>query len=279
MNKFILTEKLKPLLLEDLQFGDLTSEAIFQASDIGEATITAKADGILSGSSIIPTAFSLLDPSINVKLFKNDREKLAEGDKIASIEGSIQHILTGERVILNLLQRMSGIATLTNQAISFLNSEQTRICDTRKTTPGLRGFEKYAVTCGGGYNHRNSVNDGVMIKDNHIAFCGSITEAVEKVRKTIGPMVKVEVETETEEQVKEAVAAGVDLIMFDNRTAEEIAHLIKLVPSHIITEASGGITMDTLHTYQHSGVDYISLGFLTHSVQGLDMSLNINGGI
>lgn len=170
---------------------------------------------------------------------------------------------------------MSGIATATNKAVKTLQSDHTRICDTRKTTPGLRMFEKYAVTCGGGFNHRIGLYDGVMIKDNHIAFAGSITNAVKIAKEKLGHMAKIEVETESEEQVLEAIEAGADIIMFDNRTPEEVKHFQKLVPQHITTEASGNITLQTLADYRHTGVDYISLGFLTHSVKALDISLTI----
>jgi nicotinate-nucleotide pyrophosphorylase (carboxylating) len=184
-------------------------------------------------------------------------------------------LLTGERVILNLLQRMSGIATLTHRAVTILNNSHTRICDTRKTTPGLRMLEKYAVVCGGGYNHRFGLYDGVMIKDNHIAFCGSITKAVQAVREKLGHMVKIEVETETKEQVLEAVRAGADVIMFDNRTPDEVREFVSLVPKPIITEASGGITLENLAEYGTTGVDYISLGMLTHSATALDISFHL----
>lgn len=273
MNTLAVKEKLQQFLLEDIRDGDLTSEAIFSEVDEGVATIVAKDDGILAGSQLISLTMSLVDPNVRVNLYKNDCETIHKGDVIAHLEGSIRSILTTERVILNLLQRMSGIATITKRAVERLDSDHTKICDTRKTTPGLRIFEKYAVTCGGGVNHRQNLNDGVMIKDNHIAFSGSISKAVERVKKAIGPMVKIEVETETEEQVKEAVAAGCDIIMFDNRTPEEVAKLNALVPDTIITEASGGITLDNVATYRNTGVDYISLGFLTHSVEVLDMSM------
>lgn len=219
--------------------------------------------------------YQLLDPSIKVTVYKKDRSTVKQGEKIATVYGSIKHILIGERLILNLLQRMSGIATTTNDAVNHLNSDHTRICDTRKTTPGLRMFEKYAVTCGGGFNHRAGLYDGVMIKDNHIAFTGSITKAVASVREKLGHMIKIEVETETEQQVLEAIDAGADIIMFDNRTPEEVKQFQALIPNHITTEASGNITLQTLASYRSTNVDYISLGFLTHSVKSLDISLTI----
>ncbi|ANB57844.1 nicotinate-nucleotide diphosphorylase [Anoxybacillus sp. B7M1] len=277
MNIIKLQQMLQQFFLEDIGERDVTSETIFPHHHLASGSFLVKEAGIFSGADIMKTAYHLLDPSISVTLYKRDGEKVDKGDVIASVSGPIAPLLTGERVILNLIQRMSGIATITHQAVMTLNSEYTRICDTRKTTPGLRMLEKYAVTCGGGYNHRFGLYDAVMIKDNHIAFCGSITKAVHTVRQQLGHMVKIEVETETREQVIEAVKAGADVIMFDNRTPEEIREFVQLVPSAIITEASGGITLENLAEYGDTGVDYISLGFLTHSVKALDISFNIEG--
>jgi nicotinate-nucleotide pyrophosphorylase (carboxylating) len=184
-------------------------------------------------------------------------------------------LLKGERVVLNLVQRMSAIATQANKAAQILAGTKTKPCDTRKTTPGLRMLEKYAVRSGGAFNHRFGLYDAVMIKDNHISFAGSITKAVETVKGKLGHTVKIEVETESREQVLEAVQAGADIIMFDNRTPDEIKQLVKLVPSHIITEASGGINLTNLETYRECGVDFISLGSLTHSVRALDISAKV----
>lgn len=277
LNQLLVREKITQFLLEDVGTIDITSETIFSVSDKGTAIFYAKETGVLSGMNIIQTTYQILDLSLEVQLLKNDGEKVQPNDKIAVVTGSVRSILMGERVILNLLQRMSGIATLTNQAVMQLNSNHTKICDTRKTTPGLRVFEKYAVTCGGGFNHRNGLYDGVMIKDNHISFCGSITKAIEKVREQVGSMVKIEVETETKEQVIEAVQANCDIIMFDNRTPEEIHSFLELVPESILTEASGGIKMESISMYRNTGVDYISLGFLTHSAPALDISLSMEG--
>lgn len=279
MNHLLLKEKLRQFLLEDIQHQDITSHTIFPTNETGTALIYAKADGILAGIDVIKTAYAMLDDDIDVILHKADGESIKKGEQIATISGRIRSILTGERVILNLLQRMSGIATLTAKAVQTLNNPNIKIVDTRKTTPGLRIFEKYAVTCGGGFNHRHGLYDMVMIKDNHIAFAGSIEKAVSLVRKKIGPAVKIEVETETIEQVKEAVAQNVDIIMFDNRTPDEINEMSQYVPEHILTEASGGITLENLHLYRNTNVDFISLGFLTHSVIALDLSLIIEGGI
>jgi nicotinate-nucleotide pyrophosphorylase (carboxylating) len=275
MNKLKLQQMLQSFFLEDIGERDITSETIFSSNQKAKGYFLVKEDGILAGVEIISTGFRLLDSAIETIIYKQDGEIVKKGEIIATVSGPIVPLLTGERVILNLLQRMSGIATLTNRAVALLNSDYTRICDTRKTTPGLRMLEKYAVTCGGGYNHRFGLYDAVMIKDNHIAFCGSITQAVKAVREKVGHMVKVEVETETREQVLEAVAAGADIIMFDNRSPEEIHEFVKLIPKPIMTEASGGITLENIAEYGDTGVDYISLGMLTHSVKSLDISFNI----
>ncbi|EIT85325.1 nicotinate-nucleotide pyrophosphorylase [Fictibacillus macauensis ZFHKF-1] len=279
MNRLKLQEQLKVFLLEDLGERDVTSTALFHEDDRSAARLVAKEKGIISGMAIIKEAFTLLDARCRVSCFVKDGEEVMKGQALAEVEGPAAAIYSGERVVLNLLQRMSGIATLTHQAVAALNSKHTRICDTRKTTPGLRMFEKYAVTCGGGYNHRFGLYDAVMIKDNHIAQAGSITEAVAKVKKATGHMVKVEVEVETLEQVKEAVAAQADVIMFDNASPEVITEWRTYVSPSIVTEASGGISLETLHLFQDTGVDYISLGMLTHSAKSLDISLNYLGGV
>lgn len=275
INYLLAKQKINEFLIEDTGHRDITSQTLFPSNKNDEAHFIAKEDGILCGSEIIELTYDLLDPSIHVELYKADKQHIKKGEKIATVNGPTKHILTGERLILNLLQRMSGIATATNKAVKTLQSDHTRICDTRKTTPGLRMFEKYAVTCGGGFNHRIGLYDGVMIKDNHIAFAGSITNAVKIAKEKLGHMAKIEVETESEEQVLEAIEAGADIIMFDNRTPEEVKYFQTLIPYYITTEASGNITLQTLADYRHTGIDYISLGFLTHSVKALDISLTI----
>ncbi|MCT8139525.1 carboxylating nicotinate-nucleotide diphosphorylase [Anaerobacillus sp. CMMVII] len=275
MNKLRLRAMLAAFLEEDLGTGDLTSESIFTEKDFGFGVFVAKEDGVFCGEEIISQGFKLLNDRISVDLHLSDGALVKKGDKIATIEGPVIHLLTGERVILNLIQRMSGIATLTKQAVLNAKSSHTKICDTRKTTPGLRMLEKYAVTCGGGFNHRMGLYDAVMIKDNHIAAAGGIAEAVKKVREKLGHTVKIEVETECLEDVLAAVNAKADIIMFDNRTPEEIRQFIELVPEGIITEASGGITMDNVASYANTEVDFISLGFLTHSAKAIDISFNI----
>ncbi|MGD6774367.1 carboxylating nicotinate-nucleotide diphosphorylase [Sutcliffiella horikoshii] len=275
MNTIMLQEMLRHFYKEDIGEKDLTSEALFAENETGSGTFIAKENGIFVGEQIINEAMRLLDPDVQLTLFKKDGDRLEKGEVIARADGKMRALLGAERVTLNLTQRMSGIATLTAAAVSALDSNHTKICDTRKTTPGLRMLEKYAVTCGGGYNHRFGLYDGVMIKDNHIEFAGNITNAVQRVRENVGHMVKIEVETESLVQVEEAVEAGADVIMFDNRTPDEIKEFIQHVPKHIITEASGGITLTNLATYRDTGVDYISLGLLTHSAKSLDISFNV----
>ncbi|UOR11570.1 carboxylating nicotinate-nucleotide diphosphorylase [Halobacillus amylolyticus] len=276
MNQLKLKQALEHFFIEDIGDIDVTSDYLFAGVHGGEVVFEAKQSGVLSGTAVIVIGFQMLDPSISVQLLKKDGDVISQGETIAIANGEWASLLKGERVILNLVQRMSGIATMTNKAVTSLNSAHTRICDTRKTIPGLRMFEKYAVRTGGGFNHRNGLYDAVMIKDNHITFAGSIKEAVRQVRKRVGHMVKVEVETETEEQVLETVEAGADCIMFDNRSVEEIQRFVKLVPPHIMTEASGGITLKDLSKYSDCGVDYISLGCLTHSTPSLDISANVH---
>lgn len=275
MNQLKLKALLQSFLLEDVGDNDLTSNAIFPPNEVGKGEFVVKEDGVLAGMQIIKEVYHLLDSTIEIVLHRSDGDRVNRGDTIAEVHGPVVHLLTGERVILNLIQRMSGIATITGKCVTALNDPSIQICDTRKTTPGLRVLEKYAVVTGGGKNHRNGLYDGVMIKDNHIAFCGSITKAVLAARDHVGHMVKVEVETETKEEVLEAVKAGADVIMFDNRIPEEVKEFAEYVPDHIVTEASGGITLDKLAAYADTGVNYISLGFITHSVCALDISLNV----
>lgn len=275
MDRLKLKKELQSFLLEDIGHGDITSQAIFPMDEQGEGVFVAKQTGTIAGLDIIREAYQLLDPSMQITLKCADGDTVTKGQVIAEVQGYVAFLLTGERVILNLLQRMSGIATMTKSAVLALNDDRITICDTRKTTPGLRMLEKYAVTVGGGKNHRMGLYDGVMIKDNHIAFSGSITKAVQSVREQTGHMVQIEVETETKEEVLEAVAAGADIIMFDNCPPDLVKAFSTYVPDHIITEASGGIELDNLSAYAGTNVDYISLGFLTHSVQALDISMNV----
>ncbi|KPL60790.1 carboxylating nicotinate-nucleotide diphosphorylase [Rossellomorea vietnamensis] len=278
MNKMKLKSMLETFYREDLGDGDLSSEILFRKSDQGSFSLFMKEQGIFCGRDVIEIGFSLFGPTVDIEMFVEDGEWVEAGRSIAEIRGPMGNLLQGERVILNLIQRMSGIATETYRAVEHVRGTGVRLCDTRKTTPGLRMLEKYAVRTGGGFNHRNGLYDAVMLKDNHISFTGSITQAVKQVKKQIGHMVKVEVEIETKEQLLEAIEAGADVIMFDNCTPSTIKEWIPLVPSHIVTEASGGITRESLHAYAETGVHYISLGYLTHSVKSLDISARVGIG-
>lgn len=276
MNMLKLRSQLEQFFIEDIGDQDITSDLIFSNKAHGEVVFIAKDEGVFCGEDIIKSGYKLLNEAIEVDVKLKDGDLVEVGQILATATGNISDLLKGERVILNLVQRMSGIASLTRRAVQELNSLKTKLCDTRKTTPGLRMFEKYAVRCGGGFNHRYGLYDGVMIKDNHISFAGSITKAIQAAREKLGHMIKIEVEIETLDQLKEAIEAKADVIMFDNRSPEEIQEWIGNVPDGIITEASGGINLSNLASYRHSGVDYISLGFLTHSAKALDISVKVS---
>ncbi|MBC1915574.1 carboxylating nicotinate-nucleotide diphosphorylase [Listeria seeligeri] len=279
MNPLLINQAIQAFLVEDIGQHDLTADSIFGNDILGEGVFLAKETGVVSGVEIPGKTYQFLGGEIDYKPYKKDGDLVQAGDIIGVVTAPVRTLLSAERVILNLMQRMSGIATQTNFAIKQLDDPTIRICDTRKTAPGLRVFDKHAVQTGGGFNHRNGLYDGVMLKDNHIAFSGGITAAISSVRAKLGHMVKIEVETETAQQVTEAVQAGADIIMFDNRTPEEINQLVKLVPDHITTEASGNITLENIARFKGCGVNYISLGSLTHSVNALDISFNSKGGI
>ncbi len=271
---FALKEALEVGFKEDLGSGDITGRAVL-SDGIQMGQFTAKAAGVLAGTAVIDIGYTMLDPSIETECIKKDGESVQPGDAIAKVKGPAGSLLTGERVILNLLQHLSGIATATDQAVEAMQGSPTRICDTRKTLPGFRTLQKYAVRCGGGYNHRMRLDDGIMIKDNHIKAAAGIRPAVERAKKMAGLMVKIEVECETEGQVREAVDAGADIIMLDNRSPEEAGRLCSMIPDHILVELSGGITVQNAGRYRDCGADYISLGSLTHSVMALDISFNL----
>ncbi|MEK4028670.1 carboxylating nicotinate-nucleotide diphosphorylase [Pseudobacillus sp. FSL P4-0506] len=275
MNEIQLESMLKQFFIEDIGDGDLSGEALFSQKEKGSFTLLAKENGIFCGELILQRGFALIDPSASVDIAVNDGDVVTPGMVIAEVSGTMQGLLKGERVILNLIQRMSGIATATAKAVEQTAGTRAKICDTRKTTPGLRMLEKYAVKVGGGYNHRRGLYDAVMLKDNHIAFAGGIKQAVEKARAAVGHTVKVEVEIETKQQLIEAVEAGADIIMFDNRTPEEIREWLPLVPAGIATEASGGIALDGIQPFAESGIEWISLGALTHSIRVLDISAKV----
>lgn len=266
-------------LEEDIHSEDVSTNAVMPEYKKGEVQLIAKEDGILAGLPVFERVFTMLDPSVTVDYSVKDGKKVKDGDKIekgqliAVITGDIRVLLSGERTALNYLQRLSGIATYTNSVVKLLAGTNTKLLDTRKTTPCMRIFEKYAVRVGGGNNHRYNLSDGVLLKDNHIDAAGGVRQAVEAA-KAYAPFVrKIEVETENPDMVKEAVEAGADIIMLDNMTPEEMAEAIRIIAGRAKTECSGNITRENIKTIIDLGVDYVSSGALTHSAPILDLSL------
>lgn len=276
MNPLVLEDQLKQFFNEDIGYDDMSSR-IIPEDKRGHATFLVKASGIFCGREVIETGYQLFREPVEVTWYKTDGDRCQAGEVICSVVASYRLLLKTERVILNLIQHLSGIATMTAKAVSKLGDSPVKLVDTRKTTPGLRMLEKYAVTCGGGYNHRYALYDAVMLKENHLACFDSITEAVSRSRRKISHLTKIEVEIETQEQLREAIEASVDVIMFDNLSPDVISDWVKDVPSTIITEASGNITLANIATYRDCGVDFISMGALTHSTEALDISLLIKG--
>lgn len=275
----LLKQSIKNWLAEDIGSGDITTEATIPVDSISKAIIHVKDTGIIAGIPIAKLVFEIVDPQLRFTSLVKDGELVEKGTVIIEVEGKTRSLLTGERLALNLMQRMSGIATKTNQYVQALKGLPVRLVDTRKTTPGHRMLEKYAVRVGGGYNHRFGLYDAVMIKDNHIKGAGSITRAVQAARNQIPHTMKIEVETESMEQIDEAIAAGADIIMLDNMNVQAMSEAVKHIKQktpHIMVEASGGVTLETLHEIAQTGVDVISVGALTYSVQALDISLDLN---
>lgn len=275
MNTIKLKSMLEQFYIEDIGDGDVSSAYLFPESAMGEMQLIAKMTGVFCGEQVIKQCLRIVDSSLIGVCHVRDGACIQEGQVLATITGAVQSLLKSERVMLNLIQRMSGIATETNEVVKKVEGT-AKICDTRKTMPGLRMLDKYAVRAGGGFNHRFGLYDAVMLKDNHIVFSSSILHAVQTVRKSLGHTVKIEVEIETEKALQEAIEAQADIIMFDNCTPEEIKKWHKIVPKSIVTEASGMITRDTIVEYADTGVDYISLGYLTHSVKAFDISANLS---
>lgn len=273
MNKFYIDEIIKTAIDEDVNYLDISSEYIFAPEHRSEAYFLAKADGVLSGIDVAMRVFELLDDTFECTVHKRDGEKIKKGDIIAEFSGSTAALLKGERTALNLIQHMSGIATAANRAAKAVEGTKVSIADTRKTLPGLRALQKYAVTCGGGKNHRFNLSDAAMLKDNHIDAAGGITAAVTALRKKCGHMVNIEVETRNLDEVKEALAAGASIIMLDNMTNDEMSEAVKLVDGRALLEASGNITEENLREKSETGVDIISMGALTHSVKAFDISM------
>ncbi|MBC2581023.1 carboxylating nicotinate-nucleotide diphosphorylase [Clostridium sp. DJ247] len=272
MNWLLADDIIKRALNEDIYYGDITTESIILHNKQATVDLIAKEDGIIAGTEVFQRVFSILGDVI-VNFYVKDSDNIYKGQKIAEIHGNTKTILTGERVALNFLQRMSGIATLTREFVEKLQETNVKLLDTRKTTPNMRVFEKYAVKVGGGTNHRFGLNDGVLIKDNHIDAAGGIKTAIETARKNIPFVRKVEVEVESLEQVKEALEYKADIIMLDNMDIETMTTAVELIDGKAEIEASGNVTLDTIGAIAKTGIDYISTGALTHSFKVLDLSM------
>ena len=266
-------ELIKMALREDISSEDVSTNAVMPEAEAGGGGLIAKQDGIICGMDGYEGVFKLLDESTVVEKYVKDGDAVTKGQLMAKVKGDIRVLLSGERVALNYLQRMSGIATYTHDVAELLKGSKTVLLDTRKTTPNMRIFEKYAVKCGGGQNHRYNLSDGVLLKDNHIGAAGSITKAIE-MAKAYAPFVrKIEIETETLEQVKEAADAGADIIMLDNMDVATMKEAVKIIDGRAKTECSGNVTKENIKNIIDSGVDYVSSGALTHSAPILDISM------
>ena len=260
-------------LREDITSEDITTNSVMPTYQLGEVDLICKQDGVIAGLGIFKRVFELLDPNTEVNLYKNDGDEVKRGEKIGLVRGDIRVLLSGERTALNYLQRMSGIATYTRSIVKLLEGSKTKLLDTRKTTPNMRIFEKYAVKVGGGTNHRYNLSDGILLKDNHIGAAGGVKEAV-KMAKEYAPFVrKVEIEVENLDMLKEALEAGADIIMLDNMSVEDMREAVRLTAGKAETECSGNVTRENIARLIDIGVDYISSGALTHSAPILDLSL------
>ena len=275
LNQMYVDNLIKTALLEDINYIDVTTDYLIDEDQEGAAQFLAKADAVLCGLDEALREFELLQPDFKAEVFKKDGDVLKKGDIIAKVYGKTRTILKGERTALNLIQHMSGIATATNEAVKLVEETKASIVDTRKTLPGMRPLQKYAVTVGGGKNHRYNLSDAAMLKDNHVDAGGGITNAVKKLKSKLGHMTKVELEVRTLDELREALSVDVDVIMLDNMSNEMMAEAVKITDGKAILEASGGITSETLRGVAETGVDIISIGALTHSVKAFDISLKI----
>ena len=273
LNQFYVDDLIKRALQEDINYLDVTTDYLIPSDQMGSARFLAKADGVLCGLEVALRVFELLDPHFTYTAYHKDGDDLSKGTIIAEISGRVGCLLKGERTALNFLQRMSGIATYTRQMAQLLEGTGTKLLDTRKTTPLLRSFEKYAVTVGGGNNHRFNLSDGVLLKDNHIGAAGGVRQAIERARAYAPFVRKIEVEVETLEQLDEALCAGADIVMLDNMKGEALAEAVRRAKGRALTEISGNVTRENLAVYVSLGVDFISSGALTHSAPILDLSL------
>lgn len=275
MLQFYIDDIIKKALLEDINYVDAAADNLLSDNHVSSAKFLAKATGVVCGIDVALRVFELLG-DFKLKKLMNDGDRVNKGDIIAEIEGPTKLLLKGERTSLNLIQHMSGIATMTAEAADLIKGTDATVTDTRKTLPGLRALQKYAVTCGGGKNHRFNLSDAAMLKDNHIDACGSITKAVETLRSKIGHTVKIEVETRNLDEVAEALSTGCEIIMLDNMDCATMKKAVEMTAGRALLEASGNITAETIRPVAETGVDIISIGALTHSVKAFDISLKIN---
>lgn len=275
LNQFYVDNLIKTALLEDINYVDITTDYLIPEDQENEAKFLAKADGVLCGIEVALRVFTLLQPDFQYEVFIHDGEEVKKGDIIAKIKGKTRTILKGERTALNLLQHMSGISSMTNRIVKIVEGTNASIADTRKTLPGMRSLQKYAVTVGGGKNHRFNLSDAAMLKDNHVDAGGGITNAVTKLRTKLGHMAKVELEVRTLDELREALSVDVDVIMLDNMDNDAMREAVKIADGKALLEASGGITEETIRGVAETGVDIISIGALTHSVKAFDISLKI----
>lgn len=275
LNQFYVDNLIKTALLEDINYVDITTDYLIPEDQENEAKFLAKADGVLCGIEVALRVFTLIQPDFQYEVFIHDGEEVKKGDIIAKIKGKTRTILKGERTALNLLQHMSGISSMTNRIVKIVEGTNASIADTRKTLPGMRPLQKYAVTVGGGKNHRFNLSDAAMLKDNHIDAGGGITNAVTKLRTKLGHMAKVELEVRTLDELREALSVDVDVIMLDNMDNDTMREAVKIADGKALLEASGGITEETIRGVAEAGVDIISIGALTHSVKAFDISLKI----
>ena len=260
-------------LEEDITSGDISTSCVMPVYQKGQAELICKQDGIIAGLGVFKRVFEMLDSTVDFDMRANEGGKVKNGELMAVVTGDIRALLSGERTALNFLQRMSGIATYTNSIVKLLEGSRTTLLDTRKTTPNMRIFEKYAVKAGGGSNHRYNLSDGVMLKDNHIGAAGSITKAVQMAKANVSFVHKIEVEPENLDMVREAVEAGADIIMLDNMSPEEMKEAVRIIDGRALTECSGNVTKENIKNIIDIGVDFVSSGALTHSAPILDISL------
>lgn len=275
---FYVDELIRTAIKEDINYIDVATDLLIDENQYTKGVMLAKADGVLCGLDVALRVFQLLGNNFEFKKFKNDGDKISKGDIIAEIKGPTTLMLKGERTALNLVQHMSGIATETAHCVSLIEGTKATVADTRKTMPGLRSLQKFAVMCGGGKNHRFNLSDCAMLKDNHIDAAGGIIPAVTSLREKLGHTVKIEVETRNLYEVAQAIEANADIIMLDNMDVATMTEAVNIIGGRALTEASGGITYETIGDIAKTGVDIISIGALTHSVKAFDISLKIKVG-